>query len=179
MDRGGVARAETDLVRPSENQYPPGPPQHDRGRQRFSRALKMSWFQRSVLIGVGLGLLSLLATARMLEPDPHGFGTHEQLGLPPCTLKTLVGIRCPSCGMTTSWAWVMRGRIDRAVKANVGGVVLALLAASAGPWVLLSGVAGRWRVVRPNDWVVLGVCVVTLVVTLVDWVSRLVVELGK
>jgi hypothetical protein len=139
----------------------------------------MPWFKRSVLIGFGLGLLALLATARRLEPDPHGFGTHEQLGLPPCTLKALVGIRCPSCGMTTSWAWVMRGRIDRALQANVGGVLLALLAAVAAPWVLLSGATGRWCGVSPNDWVLLGVCVAAMVVTLVDWVSRLVIELGK
>src|SRR5687768_15883893 len=50
----------------------------------------------------GAAMWSLLVVASMLQPDSRGMGTHEQLGMPPCTFLFLTGIRCPSCGMTTS-----------------------------------------------------------------------------
>ncbi|MEM6470271.1 MAG: DUF2752 domain-containing protein [Planctomycetota bacterium] len=63
--------------------------------------------------------------AMSLDPNPDGLGTHRQLGLPPCSFVMLWQIRCPMCGMTTSWAYLMRGNLLDALRSNPGGVILA------------------------------------------------------
>ena len=83
--------------------------------------------ERIGLICLGLLLFALLFTAAMLEPNPAGLGTHMQLGLPGCTMYTFSGIRCPGCGMTTSWAHTMNGNLESAIRSNVGGVLLCFL----------------------------------------------------
>lgn len=88
----------------------------------------LSWPLRVLALCSGVVVLALLITARVLEPSPTGFGTHQQLGLPPCTSVALFGLTCPSCGMTTSWALITRGRIVEAVSKNVGGMLLAIIA---------------------------------------------------
>lgn len=122
---------------------------------------------------MGLGLVSLLGIAATLRPAAKGYGTHTQLGLAPCTLTQVAGIRCPSCGMTTSWAYFVRGRWLQAAKTNSGGALLAALAAASGPWLLISGVVGRWFWRRPNEWVAVGIAVAVVVVTMADWGYRL------
>jgi hypothetical protein len=128
---------------------------------------------------LALGLLAPLGVAARLQPDSHGFGTHQQLGLPPCTFLVLFGRRCPSCGMTTSWAYLVRGQIVQAAAANVGGAVLGVLTAVAAIWLLASGFWGRWLGLVPNvtwpTWLLAGVAAVTLV----DWVIRLLVSGGR
>lgn len=74
---------------------------------------------------LGIGLLTLLVVAGTLKPNSQGLGTHQQLGLPPCSSRVLLGIRCPSCGMTTSWSYFTRGQWLESAKTNVGGFLLA------------------------------------------------------
>ena len=50
----------------------------------------------------------VLTIARVLSPSPNGLGTHQQLGLPPCFFHQWTGIPCPTCGMTTSFAYTVR-----------------------------------------------------------------------
>src|SRR3954447_16098360 len=58
---------------------------------------------RLVLAGVAVCLGTVLGVACWLRPDPRGMGTHQQLGLPPCTFYLYTDVPCPSCGMTTSF----------------------------------------------------------------------------
>ena len=137
------------------------------------RGPKLHWYVRGLFVVFGIGLISLLTVAMCLEPSPRGYGTHTQLGLKPCSFTVMVGFRCPSCGMTTSWAHFVRGNIVGSLQSNSGGTMLALASAVAGPYLLVSGLIGRWWIRQPNEWVVVAVAGVIVLVTLVDWGIRL------
>jgi hypothetical protein len=138
-----------------------------------TRAEPLPWYLRTVLAIAGAGALGLLLTAGLLKPSPDGFGTHRQLGLPPCSFTMWFGKRCPSCGMTTSWAHLTKGRVLDSLAANAGGTLLALSAAMVGPWALWSGLRGKWLLGPPNEKIVLVAACSVLGVTLLDWCFRL------
>ena len=122
---------------------------------------------------MGLALLAPFAVAARLTPSQRGYGTHQQLGLPPCSFRALFGRRCPSCGATTAWAWLVRGRLAEALKAHVTATVIGLLAATAAGWLLLSAVRGAW-VVRPLSDAEAAVMVSTLLAAAaVEWLLRM------
>jgi hypothetical protein len=75
--------------------------------------------------------------------------------------------------MTTSWAWLVRGEVIEACRANVGGTLLAALAIAGVPWLLGSALRGRWLTRRPNDLTLAGLVGGMLLVTLVQWGWRL------
>ncbi|MBA3481579.1 MAG: DUF2752 domain-containing protein [Pirellulales bacterium] len=129
---------------------------------------------RLLLAACGVAAVVLLATARGLNPDPRGFGTHEQLGLSACGFTRLTGWRCPTCGMTTSWSHAARGNVRSALAASGGGTVLYAVTLLAAPWAMASAIAGRWLGGRPRVQVLLGIGGAWLTVTVLDWVRRLV-----
>lgn len=134
---------------------------------------RLSGSLRAAAAGIGLILGVLLCVAAVLKPNVRGRGTHEQLGFPPCSIVTLFGVPCPSCGMTTSWANLVRGRVIAAWKANAGGTLLAMAAIWAAPWLMASAAVGRWVAWTPRSDVAVVVSVLIFVVTLVDWTLRL------
>jgi hypothetical protein len=133
----------------------------------------LAWYVRLLLIVVGTGLLALLALAVYLPPSERGYGTHQQLGLPPCSFQQLFGCRCPSCGMTTAWSNTVRGRLFAAVRANAAGTVLCLAALVCMPVMLVSGIRGRWVVPPPSERTLALAATFFVVITLVDWAIRL------
>jgi hypothetical protein len=70
--------------------------------------------------GAALGLLAAAATLPLL-PGHAGL---------PCPLRTLTGVPCPLCGMTTSVEGTVHGHLLEALRANPAGP-LAVLAALA------------------------------------------------
>jgi len=118
-------------------------------------------------------LLAPLGLAAWLTPDARGYGTHEQLGLRPCTFVTLFGWRCPTCGMTTAWANLVRGKVAAAVEANLGGTLLGLLSLAAVPWLWVSAWRGRWLGWAPNGTMAAWSGAAILAVTLIDWAFHL------
>jgi hypothetical protein len=133
----------------------------------------VGWRARALLITWSLVLLGGFVVAYRLEPDPRGFGTHQRLGLPPCTIRAVFGIPCPSCGMTTSFANITKGRWRQAARANVSGLILALVCLVLIPWCWLSAFYGRlcW-VRRPANLAVFLLLLVSGAAT-VEWMIRL------
>jgi hypothetical protein len=129
--------------------------------------------ERLLLTVLGLGLIGLLVLARCLAPSPMDLGTHQELGLPPCSFRVLFGLPCPSCGMTTAWAYLVRGQVLAAARANCGGMLLGVLAVLAVPWSLISAAGGRWTAWTPNGTAVAWASTGLLVVMLVQWAWRL------
>ena len=129
--------------------------------------------QRVFVALVGGLLIVLLALAAMLHADKRGWGTHEQLGVPPCTFVVLFGMRCPSCGMTTAWVHLVQGRPLEALQAHVVGTMLAAAACGGGIWMLACAALGRWFLGRPSERILLPAAFVTLVLLTVEWGIRL------
>lgn len=126
-----------------------------------------------VLAGLlAAGLVTLLVVARTLTPAVSGLGTHQQLGLPPCSMRLLLNMRCPACGMTTAWSHWTRGQWWMAAQANVGGWFLALLAVVFALAAARAAWTGRLpgpRMMTAFGWAIVG----TGLVTVVDWLVRL------
>jgi hypothetical protein len=128
---------------------------------------------RILLLAIALGVGGLLAVAAWLKPSPLHYGTHQQLGLPPCTFLYLFGIPCPTCGMTTAWVHLVHGEILNAIRANCGGALLAVLAVLAVPWLVISALCARWFLWKPNGMVVGCVSTLIIIIMLVQWGLRL------
>lgn len=106
--------------------------------------MRASLSGRVIAVAVMLAVLALFAVARALVPCPQGYGTHQQLGLPPCTSVAILGIRCPACGMTTSWSYAMRGQWSLAFQANAGGSALVVIALAYMPIICYYVARGYW-----------------------------------
>jgi hypothetical protein len=103
---------------------------------------------RGALVGIALGLTLVFVTAWRLNPyHPDGrarrMETHRELGLPPCNFKVTTGLPCPACGMTTSFALLVRGDVVNSLRANAVGTLLAVFSLLVIPWCLISFVLGR------------------------------------
>jgi hypothetical protein len=98
------------------------PTEQARGEQR-DRAQPQPT-SRALWLGLASAAVCVLVVARHLVPDARGFGTHVQLGLPPCGFLSLTGLPCPACGLTTCFAYLAHGELSRALHANPLGVVL-------------------------------------------------------
>jgi hypothetical protein len=125
------------------------------------------------LLAAAVGIAGVYVTAAFLRPDPSGQGTHRQLGLPPCAYLVLTGQRCPSCGLTTAFAWAVRGRVDRAWRANPAGAWLAVCGAALVPWMIASAMSGRPRLgARSIDGPLIFVIVAAVGLGLGAWTIR-------
>ena len=69
-------------------------------------------------------IFGVLFVAILLDPGDRLYGTHQQLGLPPCMSRVVLGIPCPSCGLTTCFALMAHGRVFRAFQAHYFGPIL-------------------------------------------------------
>ena len=108
---------------------------------------------------VALPCLALLSVALMLSPRSSGYGTHEQLLLPPCGFLAATGWPCITCGMTTSVSAMAHGRVALALRAQPFGAALFLAAVvmlAAGAYQAITGRDALRRLHLGVAWGVLG-----------------------
>jgi len=74
-----------------------------------------------------LALVGVAVLGSWVDPDPRGFGTHEQLGLAPCRTMDVIGIPCPGCGVTTSVSLLWHGELWASFSNQPFGFLLGLL----------------------------------------------------
>jgi len=129
-----------------------------------------------MLLVAAASLAGLMGLAKTLKPDPRGFGTHTQLGLRPCAFATLTGRLCPTCGMTTSFAWFARGRMDRSWQANPAGCLFALLTVPLIAWLVGSAVENRPVGFSSLSRPFYGLLIAAVVLSLASWLIRLIVS---
>jgi hypothetical protein len=137
---------------------------------------RVTWIVRGSLLAVGGMLIGVFAIAFWLNPyDPDGkprrMATHTQLGMPPCNFVVLTGKPCPACGMTTSFALLVRGDVSNSLRANWAGTLIAVLWALTMVWAIVGGIVGRALFIPPGKGeliLTVGVGVV-LVFMLVRW----------
>lgn len=134
---------------------------------------QLSRLQRVLMLLGCLTVLTGFGLAGWMTPDPRGYGTHQQLGLPPCEFQAWLGLPCPSCGGTTCLAHFVRGEWISAWRANAGAWVLAFGCLVFAPWSLISACRGRWAVTtRPGSFCLMFLILLS-VVALVHWIWRL------
>jgi hypothetical protein len=124
---------------------------------------------RGALVGIALALVGVFALAAWLNPydelgRPRRLETHRQLGLPAC-----IGVPCPSCGMTTSFAFLVRGNLVQSLRANAVGTLLALLGLAAIPWSIASVVRKRTLFIRSLEQTLIWLLAGFLVLVLLRW----------
>jgi hypothetical protein len=87
--------------------------------------------RRLIGAATAVGAAAVLGLAAWLEPSPAGLGTHSQLAMPPCGWIAMADVPCPTCGMTTAFAYAADGNLLAALGAQPMGAVLALAVAMA------------------------------------------------
>jgi hypothetical protein len=86
----------------------------------------------------------------------------------------MTGKPCPSCGMTTSFALLIRGDFVNAFRANEVGVLLAVFLIDEIPWSVVCVIRGRLFFIRSLERALTWSVAVFLTLLLVRWVIVLV-----
>ena len=134
---------------------------------------KLSWPERVLVALATVAIPIVFGVATWLVPDPNGYGTHQQLGLPACVFRSATGMNCPHCGMTTSFSWFVRGQWVQSYCSNPAGLLLAVICVCGWPWFVLVGLKGVWLLTsEPGRWLLFGF-IGWLLLSFVFWLPRL------
>ena len=129
------------------------PPTDQRMDDRALPARRANWWVRGGLIATAAAMAFVFYLATQTRPyaddgTPLRMASHRSLGLPPCRFQEMTDVPCPSCGMTTSFAHLVRGDVLNSMRANWVGTGLALFCLLFIPWSLLSVFRGKFVWVR-------------------------------
>jgi hypothetical protein len=142
----GAATAPLPVARPVRSPRDPID-RAERAARRAREAARVRRLVRATLVAMAVALTGVFVAAFRINPynpdgTPRTMSTHTQLGMPPCNFVTLTGKPCPSCGMTTSFALLVRGDVVSSARANWVGSVICVLWAFTLVWATASGLWG-------------------------------------
>ena len=101
------------------------------------------WTDRAfALLFAGLAIAVVVLLAPVV-PDARGHGTHEQLGMAPCSWPIDYHKPCPTCGCTTAASLVVHGRLWAAIVTQPFGAVFTMALLLLGVHALCCLVARR------------------------------------
>jgi len=86
----------------------------------------IDYSNRNVLLFRVIFLAALMIIPFFLQPNINGYGTHTQLGIHRCPLFTFFGIKCPTCGLTTSFSLIAKGELKQSIKIHPLGIPIYL-----------------------------------------------------
>ncbi len=137
--------------------------------QESSMGLMQRIFNTSLFLGGGF----ILLLSYFLTPDPRGFGTHQQLFLPPCPFRWLTHLPCPSCGLTTSFAYFAKGDWIAAWKTHPLGPILFIFLVLFELFVLKSLLQGSSLRENLKKIFTLPLAVYLIIGVIMQWIFRL------
>jgi hypothetical protein len=134
---------------------------------------RLIWPVRLTLLGFALAFAVVLGVALRLDPTKGGRNwtqaTHTQLGLAPCQFFVLTGMPCPSCGMTTSFTWLVHGNPVNSMRANWVGTMLATFCLLFIPWSVASVIRKRALFIDSIEIVLARLIMVFLWLLVIRW----------
>jgi hypothetical protein len=126
----------------------------------------------AILLALLLSTAAIVFVAIKLEPDPRGFGTHEQLGFAPCSMLESTGIPCPACGITTAVTLSTQGNLWEGALTQPMGPLLVILVPLLTALALIMHAIGKdvYALYRNRTipWVRVG-----FIVSLLAWIYRM------
>jgi hypothetical protein len=156
--------------------------EHDRGLPAVTPATAI-WV-RGTLVAIALVLTAVFGIALWLDPyrsdgSARSMETHRQLGLPPCTFFAVTGYPCPACGMTTSFALLVRGDVANSARANYVGTMLAAFGLVLIPWCVTGALTGRTPFIRSPERALAVAVIGFLTLMLLRWMIVVGLLLGR
>ena len=110
---------------------------------RRTEAARLRIGPRVLALAAAGACLTVLLVAAYATPNPSGVGTHvSSLHMQPCNFLQTTHLPCPGCGMTTSFAWFVRGNLLASVYVQPMGAMLAAICCACvwtGAYVAFTG----------------------------------------
>jgi Protein of unknown function (DUF2752) len=153
------------------------------GHAQPRRPGQLTWSARCGLLGLVMVPVVVFLVAYWIDPYRDGRvwleETHTQLGMQTCYFRKFIGLPCPSCGMTSSFALFVRGDLSHSLQANAAGTLLAVISLLFIFWGLVTAVRGRMVWLRSWEPAAVWLVLTFAAVMLVRWGIVMAVRLGS